>query len=146
MLRNPMFGESGVNRSRTPNDFGYRFGYRRQFALISASYAKLQVGMGLAGSLIYAGLRLFIIDLRYSQETQNPSKATSWGFKPPFRHHNKLIIFNNLKAMPRRSVAPESSPCSTNTVQSISFIFIYLYYSCALGGSARLSLANLIYA
>ena len=33
-------------------DFGYRFGYRRQFALISASYAKLRVGMGLAGSLI----------------------------------------------------------------------------------------------
>jgi hypothetical protein len=33
--------------------FGYKFGYRRQFALISASYAKLlQVGMGLAGSLI----------------------------------------------------------------------------------------------
>jgi len=29
--------------------FGYRFGYRHQFALISASYAKLQVGMGLAG-------------------------------------------------------------------------------------------------
>jgi hypothetical protein len=29
-----------------------RFGYRRQFALISASYAKLHVGMGLAGSLI----------------------------------------------------------------------------------------------
>jgi hypothetical protein len=28
------------------------FGYRRQFALISASYAKLQTGMGLAGSLI----------------------------------------------------------------------------------------------
>ena len=34
------------------NDFGYRFGYRHQFALISASYAKLQMGMGLAGSLI----------------------------------------------------------------------------------------------
>jgi hypothetical protein len=32
--------------------FGYRFGYRRQFALISASYAKLQVGMGLGGSLV----------------------------------------------------------------------------------------------
>jgi hypothetical protein len=31
---------------------GYSFGYRRQFALISANYAKLQVGMGLAGSLI----------------------------------------------------------------------------------------------
>jgi hypothetical protein len=31
---------------------GYRFGYRRQFALISANYAKLQVGMGLAGSVI----------------------------------------------------------------------------------------------
>jgi hypothetical protein len=31
---------------------GYRFGYRRQFALISASYAKLQVGMGLASLLI----------------------------------------------------------------------------------------------
>jgi hypothetical protein len=38
--------------SRTPNDFGYRFGYRRQFALISVSYAKLQAGRGLAGSLI----------------------------------------------------------------------------------------------
>jgi hypothetical protein len=32
--------------------FGYKFGYRRQFALISASYAKLQVGMSLAASLI----------------------------------------------------------------------------------------------
>jgi hypothetical protein len=31
---------------------GYKFGYRRQFALITASYAKLQVGRGLAGSLI----------------------------------------------------------------------------------------------
>jgi hypothetical protein len=31
---------------------GYRFGHRRQFALISASYAKLQVGMGLAGTII----------------------------------------------------------------------------------------------
>jgi len=41
------------------------FGYRRQFALISASYAKLQVAMGLAGSH-YAQLRLFIIDLRDS--------------------------------------------------------------------------------
>jgi hypothetical protein len=26
---------------------GYKFGYKRQFALITASYAKLQVGMGL---------------------------------------------------------------------------------------------------
>jgi hypothetical protein len=34
------------------NDFGYRFGYRHQFALISANYAKLQMGMGLASSLI----------------------------------------------------------------------------------------------
>jgi hypothetical protein len=32
--------------------FGYRFGYRHQFALISASYAKLQVRMALASSLI----------------------------------------------------------------------------------------------
>jgi hypothetical protein len=32
--------------------FGYRFGYRYQFALISASYAKLQVGRGLARLLI----------------------------------------------------------------------------------------------
>ena len=33
-------------------DLGYRLWYIRQFALISASYAKLQVGMGLAGSPI----------------------------------------------------------------------------------------------
>jgi hypothetical protein len=39
-------------RAKRPKEFGYRFGYRRQFALISASYAKLQVGMGLAGSPI----------------------------------------------------------------------------------------------
>lgn len=40
-------------------DLRYKFGYRRQFALISASYAKLRVGMGLAGplnTLIYAYL------------------------------------------------------------------------------------------
>jgi hypothetical protein len=54
------------------NDFGYRFGYRHQFGLISASYAKLQVEMGLAGSLIMLNFPLFIIDLRYSWETQNP--------------------------------------------------------------------------
>ena len=34
------------------NDFGYRFGYRHQFALISANYAKLQTGMGLASPQI----------------------------------------------------------------------------------------------
>ena len=34
------------------NDFGYRFGYRHQFALISANYAKLQIILGLASSLI----------------------------------------------------------------------------------------------
>ena len=34
------------------NDFGYRFGYSHQFALISASYAKLQIVMGLASPLI----------------------------------------------------------------------------------------------
>jgi hypothetical protein len=32
--------------------FGYKFGYRRQFALVSANYAKLLVGMGLASSPI----------------------------------------------------------------------------------------------
>jgi len=35
----------------------------------------------------YAQLRLFIIDLLYSRETQNPPRATSWGFNPPSRHH-----------------------------------------------------------
>jgi hypothetical protein len=49
--------------------FGYTFGYRHQFALISASYAKLQMGMGLAGSLINAHFPLFIIDLRCSLKT-----------------------------------------------------------------------------
>ena len=34
------------------NDFGYRFGYRHQFALIAAGYAKLQMGMGLASLLV----------------------------------------------------------------------------------------------
>ena len=34
------------------NDFGYMFGYRHQFALISANYAKLQMIMELSSSLI----------------------------------------------------------------------------------------------
>ena len=33
-------------------DFGYRFGYRHQFALLLANYAKLQMVMGLASPLI----------------------------------------------------------------------------------------------
>jgi hypothetical protein len=41
-----------LKKLRRSQYFGYKFGYRRQFALISASYAKLQVGMSLAGSLI----------------------------------------------------------------------------------------------
>jgi hypothetical protein len=46
-------GENAVTRWGDSAGFsGSRFGYRRQFALISASCAKLQVGMGLAGSLI----------------------------------------------------------------------------------------------
>ena len=40
-----------LRKVRRSKYLGYRFGYRRQFALISANYAKLQVGMGLAGSL-----------------------------------------------------------------------------------------------
>src|SRR6266481_995996 len=40
-----------LKKLRCRQYFGYKFGYRRQFALISVSYAKLQVGMGLAGSL-----------------------------------------------------------------------------------------------
>ena len=42
-----------------------------------------------------------------TQRTQNPSKATSWGFKSPSRHHNKLLIFNNLKTMSGRPMASE---------------------------------------
>ena len=41
----------GIGRALKCKIFGYRFGYRRQLALITAKYAKLQVGMGLAGSL-----------------------------------------------------------------------------------------------
>jgi AraC-like DNA-binding protein len=41
-----------LKKLRRNQYLGYTFGYRRQFALISASYAKLQVGRGLAGSLI----------------------------------------------------------------------------------------------
>ena len=40
-----------LKKLRRKQYLGYRFGYRRQFALIWASYAKLQMGMGLAGSL-----------------------------------------------------------------------------------------------
>ena len=35
----------------------------------------------------YARLRLFIIGIRYSRETQNPSEAIPWGFDSPSRHH-----------------------------------------------------------
>jgi PAS domain S-box-containing protein len=59
-------------------------GYRCQFALISASYAKLQVGMGLAGSAKYARLRLVFIDLRYSWKTQNPPTLALTGVRTPF--------------------------------------------------------------
>jgi hypothetical protein len=45
-------GSFSLKKLRRSQYLGYRFGYRRQFALISASYAKLQVAMGLAGSLI----------------------------------------------------------------------------------------------
>jgi len=44
--------DCSLKKLRRKQYLGYRFGYRRQFALISASYAKLQVGMGLASSLI----------------------------------------------------------------------------------------------
>jgi hypothetical protein len=36
-------------------NFGYTFGYRRQFALISASYAKLEVGMGSHSGMVGLG-------------------------------------------------------------------------------------------
>jgi hypothetical protein len=47
-----MTRRTSLKKLRRSQYLGYRFGYRRQFALISASYAKLQVAMGLAGSLI----------------------------------------------------------------------------------------------
>jgi hypothetical protein len=49
-----MFSKQSVvtAESNYSHTFGYTFGYRRQFALITVNYAKLQVGRGLAGSLI----------------------------------------------------------------------------------------------
>ena len=41
-----------MKKLRRNQYLGYRFGYRRQFALISAIYAKLQVRMGLHRSLV----------------------------------------------------------------------------------------------
>ncbi len=46
-------------------------------------------GKGFSWFANYARLRLFIIDLRYSPETQNPSEAIPWGFDSPSRHHLK---------------------------------------------------------
>ena len=37
----------------------------------------------------YGNICCIFIDMRYSRETQNPSKATSWGFNSPSRHHLK---------------------------------------------------------
>ena len=56
---------------------GYKFGCRHQFGLITENYAKLLKDRHLWESKHYAQLRLFIIDLRYSRETQNPLSAQS---------------------------------------------------------------------
>ena len=49
----------------------------------------------------YARFRLFIIDLRYSLETQNPRSASPWGFNSPSRHHFMRHILLSFKCSPR---------------------------------------------
>ena len=63
-------------------NFGYKFGYRHQFALITANSAKLRSRLDLANRN-YAQLRLFIINLRYSWETQNSQTLAVVGVRPP---------------------------------------------------------------
>jgi hypothetical protein len=48
--------------------------------MLAANCAKLTVAQLLTATLDYGIIRLFCRDLQSSQETQNPSKATPWGF------------------------------------------------------------------
>lgn len=64
--------------------------------------------------------------LRAQKRTQNPSKATSWGFNSLSRHHSKLISFKALRQHLDclwRPIIPGRYKYGT---VSISFIFIHL--------------------
>jgi hypothetical protein len=71
--------------------FGYTFGYRRQFALISEIYAKLQVGMGLAGSLITLTF-LFFQRLTVFSGNSKSAEGNLVGVRPPSRHRILLTV------------------------------------------------------
>src|ERR1700722_5085658 len=109
-------------------DFGYRFGYRRQFGLFSSDYAKLRRGHGLVRSLItliYHRLTVFSGNSKSvgsnSMGVRFPLPAPSIhiifsGLRAPtlnFSHSSGtksgtvriLVIFNRLKISPARSSA-----------------------------------------
>jgi hypothetical protein len=65
----------------------YRVQVRVQTS-VRTNFGKLRQitgGNGFSWFANYARLCLFIIDLQCSRETQNPPRATSWGFDPPSR-------------------------------------------------------------
>ena len=68
--------------------YGYAFGYRHQFALISASYAKLQIGMGIAGSLIRSNTLIYHRHTVFLGNSKS-AEGNLVGVRPPSRHHLK---------------------------------------------------------
>ena len=72
--------------------FGYKFRYRHQFGLFTLDFAKPLVIGDLERGQPYGQLRLFIIDIQYSRETQNPPRAASWGFDTPLPAPRLLVI------------------------------------------------------
>ena len=70
--------------------FGYTFGYRRQFALISAKYAKLLVGMGLANSPIMLKLLLIYHRLTVFAGNSKSAEGNLVGVRPPLPAPHKI--------------------------------------------------------
>jgi hypothetical protein len=74
---------------------GYTFGYRHQFALLTANYAKLQMVMGLARPLITLSFPYLSWTYGVLRRLKIRRPLRSWGFDPPSRHQqNKELRLN----------------------------------------------------
>jgi hypothetical protein len=78
----------------------------------------------------YARIRLFIIDIRYSRETQNPPIARSWGFAPPPGTTLPDVINFDTNLICKRTSLPPLRSTGWARLGKCDTVRIFLIFSC----------------
>jgi hypothetical protein len=106
----------------TSQNVGYKFRYRRQFALITVNYAKLLSRLTLCKSQLFSVTLIYHRLTAFSGNSKSVG-SNSMGVRFPLPAPSNVFVCNRLQG---REVS-EADPSGTNTVHCASKLFSTLY-------------------